>query len=1282
MAWWRVFRTGAQCSRHALRRTRLDAEALEDRVTPAAMSAYEASALQIVNQLRADPAGFANDLKHLYLGGTYQSPTGYVASDPIWTDLRSVIDVSEVLSSWRSGFTSTGANTFLSVASALTARGPLVWDSAIQNGAVDHDQWMFTNAYAHSSFIEGQAPNFFESPSFPIPGISRNFNVATADFFNYVGLGLSGAGENISYAYNTGGASFQAYLQGQISLDGYYQRLVYADIIGFVMEYNNNNSVSNPWGHLNVLTNNYNVVGISTYFYENPVENYQDGIAESYFSTHRLGQRSGSSYANILVYQDFNNNNVYDAGEGLAAQVTSTFAGGSFALSSTGYHGVQLPATGTYTVAASYQGVSLGSQQIVANGANKTIAFKVASNADFTAPTSQVAGLPAVQTTSSFLVQWGGSDSGGSGIASYSVDVSVDGGAFAQWQTATAQTQAIYTGSLGHTYGFYSVATDNAGNRQAAPAAAQATTTTQFVTSTTLSATPDISIAGTSVTLTAVVSPSPGVLGTVAFHDNGVPIFGASEISIVDGVATLQVSNLSVGTHSITADYSGVANGSYSGSASTSTSLTVNPIMTPTATTLDPIANTASSIYGSAINFTGTVSNFAFGTIDIRAGGPSGILLATGPVNSGSFNVLSSISNGGPLPIAAGTYSAAHSNLVAAYFIGSAGLADSNSAGQDLTVSKKPLDITGLTANDKPYDGTTAATVAGTPLLVGVLSGDAVTLGGTLVSYFVDANAGENISVVTEGFALTGLSATNYVLTHPLLSANITRAASQTGLVSLTNPALFGQPVVFQATGTAPGGEIATGSVDFWEGATLIGNSSLSAGIATFGISSLSVGSHSITAEYRGDANRDRSNSAAVNQVVVQAATTTLLTTMPQATTGGMLVTFTAAVRVVSPGLGIPLGTIDFFDGTSVTPIGSQTTDAFGVAIFTTSSLTVGTHPIAAVFGGSANFAPSTSNAVDQEVLRATTTTTLSIGSPNPSLPTMAVTFSVTVAGGTSTDGDSVALLDAGNSFSVVSNGTLSGGVASLTISPGVLALGPHNLVAAYSGNSENSSSQSDAVVQTIAAAPQLLSVSVNGDNPALAGVQRSRVASLLVVFDQAVQFDAGALTLALDTNNVALNGVAQLAGFGSLPTNLVLSSADNITWIVSFSGNTDPGSPTYSSPTDGFNSIKDGVYAFNMDAAAVHPIGVPSANAASNSTSVFYRRFGDTDAPESPVGGAPNVDFQSIVNIADNFIFRGAFGNPATLGSFLDFDGDGNIGIADNFEFRNRFNKPLTWSA
>src|SRR4051812_47214161 len=166
-------------------RIRPAVESLEERALPAVMNAYETYALQIINKLRENPAAFAADLKQLYLGGSYQSPTGVRANDPVWADLRDEINVAQANSSWRSGFTTSGANTFMSFAATLPSLPPLAWDPALQDGAIGHNQWMFSNFYTHSVFTQGQAPPPGESPAAPIPGIPRNFNVSAGDWFDW-----------------------------------------------------------------------------------------------------------------------------------------------------------------------------------------------------------------------------------------------------------------------------------------------------------------------------------------------------------------------------------------------------------------------------------------------------------------------------------------------------------------------------------------------------------------------------------------------------------------------------------------------------------------------------------------------------------------------------------------------------------------------------------------------------------------------------------------------------------------------------------------------------------------------------------------------------------------------------------------------------------------------------------------------------------------------------------------------------------------------------------------
>jgi hypothetical protein len=98
---------------------------------------------------------------------------------------------------------------------------------------------------------------------------------------------------------------------------------------------------------------------------------------------------------------------------------------------------------------------------------------------DNSKPASQVSALDATQNTVDFTVNWSGTDAG-SGITSYTVYVSEDGGPYQVWQVDTTATSANFTGGPGKTYAFYSIATDGAGNSEDAPSTADAATFTKL----------------------------------------------------------------------------------------------------------------------------------------------------------------------------------------------------------------------------------------------------------------------------------------------------------------------------------------------------------------------------------------------------------------------------------------------------------------------------------------------------------------------------------------------------------------------------------------------------------------------------------------------------------------------------------------------------------------------------------------------------------------------------------------------------------------------------------
>jgi len=124
-----------------------------------------------------------------------------------------------------------------------------------------------------------------------------------------------------------------------------------------------------------------------------------------------------------------------------------------------------------------------------------------------------------------------------------------------------------------------------------------------------------------------------------------------------------------------------------------------------------------------------------------------------------------------------------------------------------------------------------------------------------------------------------------------------------------------------------------------------------------------------------------------VDHSAFPAATATTLTATASATTGGSLVTITAAVTSLPPAVGIPFCTVRFLDGAN--SIGVGTLDASGVAVLQTATLTPGAHSVTALYVGANGYAASTSNAQSVVVTRATPPTLVSV-TPNGGLAAFA----------------------------------------------------------------------------------------------------------------------------------------------------------------------------------------------------------------------------------------------------------------------------------------------------
>jgi hypothetical protein len=222
---------------------------------------------------------------------------------------------------------------------------------------------------------------------------------------------------------------------------------------------------------------------------------------------------------------------------------------------------------------------------------------------DTTPPSSTVSTLPPVTSSTSFAVSWSGSDGpGGSGVASYDVLVSTDGAPFTPLLTDTTATTITFAGTPGHTYGFISLATDSAGNQQASPGVAQATTMVVLQQPARLSAVSGIGTyagaATLAATLTAGGAPLPGKSVTFRLSAGAVTTTVGTATTDADGLAILSDVSLA-GFHAGIAQ--GAVGASFGGDATYLATAASGDLMVQRAVPTIIWNNPADISYGSAL---------------------------------------------------------------------------------------------------------------------------------------------------------------------------------------------------------------------------------------------------------------------------------------------------------------------------------------------------------------------------------------------------------------------------------------------------------------------------------------------------------------------------------------------------------------------------------------------------------------------------------------------------------------------------------------------------------
>ncbi|MFZ0318985.1 MAG: Ig-like domain repeat protein [Candidatus Sulfotelmatobacter sp.] len=354
----------------------------------------------------------------------------------------------------------------------------------------------------------------------------------------------------------------------------------------------------------------------------------------------------------------------------------------------------------------------------------------------------------------------------------------------------------------------------------------------------------------------------------------------------------------------------------------------------------------------------------------------------------------------------------------------------------------------------------------------------------------------QSVGSLSAGITLTnnnlnGSGATENVA----VSGTATLATTATVLLAAPNPTIVGQSVTLTATvSPAPTGS-SLGSVNFYDGAALLGSGNInSSGVATLSTSSLPVGADSLTAVYSGNAAFGTSTSSVFTETVAAlTSTTTALTAAPNPALAGQTVILTATVTPAPTGSS--LGSISFYN--SATLLGSGNLNSSGIATFTTTSLSAGADSLTAVYSGNASYATSTSSAYTETVTAPTSTTTTLTGAPNPALVGQSVTLTATVNpppvkpgrvhSPISHEESSLGTVSFYYGETLLGSGNVnSGGVATLATTS--LPVGADGLTAAYSGDSGFAASTSSLYTETITAPTSTTTTLTTTPNPAQAG--------------------------------------------------------------------------------------------------------------------------------------------------------------------------------------------------
>jgi hypothetical protein len=695
------------------------------------------------------------------------------------------------------------------------------------------------------------------------------------------------------------------------------------------------------------------------------------------------------------------------------------------------------------------------------------------------------------------------------------------------------------------------------------------TLTVQDNTTTAVTASSTPSVFGQLVTFTAAVTPNHmgsalSPTGRVDFTE-GTTDLTPGGVPVSAGIATFSTAALSVGSHTITAAYGGDTHFLKSSGSDSSSPQVVNRDDTLTA---DVTSSADPSVHGETVTFSVVVRAAAPG-----AGVPTGTVTfrdGTTTLGNGLLNV------GGVATFTTSTLSLSAHTITASYGgDGNFKLSDDTASSTPLvqTVGKAPTTTSDVTSSlNSSVHGQTitfSVTVIAAPPGAGVPTGTVIfsdqngtlgsgTLNGSGLATFATATLSTSAHTITASYnGDSNFKAGDDTASPTPLVQTVDKAPTTTSdVTSPVNSSVHGQTVTFSVTVSSPppGAGAPTGTVTFRDQNGTLGSGTLNGtGLATFSTSTLSTSAHTVTATYGGDTNFNGSNDSALSTPLVQTVSQAKSSTGTVSSTAnpsvhGQTITLSVMVSPITPGGGVPTGTVIFRDQNGA--LGSGTLNGSGRATFAIATLSTSAHTITASYSGDTNFILSddTTLPLVQKVNKATTSTSNVTSSVNPSVHGQTVTFSVTVSAVTAGHGTptgSVTLSDQGGTLG---RGTLNGsGVA--TFSTATLSTSAHTVTASYVGDSNFKSSDDTAsatpLVQSVGRANSRTSIVVSSVNPSVHG--QPVIFAVAVGAAPGAGVPTGTVTFS-DQNGTLGTGTLNASGLATLATSTLSTSMHTVT--------------------------------------------------------------------------------------------------------------------------------------